>query len=457
MMRRLAILAFAAAAAWGTCAAQPAKSYRFNAVHFPTTDYGYIVGDEGLVLVTTDAGATWKESVTGRTYDYRSVFFLTEGIGMVGGDNAIFLMTIDAGANWTPNIVSEMSTNYQINRIWFSGPTEGWVLGIDTSGTNTLSRLCHTVDGAHSWSTELSPTTGYFTAMAFQDFFANGVVVGDTALRMYYGGSGQLWHAADQVIFPPLPRYSRRIVYDAFYTPPTSDLATTAYACGYGDAAKGEPTIYLRTDDGGFTWQYLAQDAGDRTYGNAFRMYFLDPTHGIAVGSAANGSFVSRTEDGEHFVPVLFVDSARTRLRDITGNGSDLWVIGSDCYLAHSTDFGTTWKRTFLCGPVGVEHPAGPADFSLDQNFPNPFPSGSSTIIHFSLAGDGSGRPQPILLEVRDALGRRLRILAEAEFAPGDYSIAFPSGDLPTGMYFYRLTAAGTSQTRKMMIVRGKE
>lgn len=446
---------FAIAFAWAQASAQPYPNYSFRALHFPTNSYGYIVGDDGLVLVTTDEGASWKESVTGRTYAYRSVFFLTEGIGMIGGDNAIFLMTIDAGANWTPNIVTELSTNYQINRLYFSGPTEGWVLAIDTSDGRTLSRLNHTIDGAHTWSTELSPTTGYFTAMSFQDFFGTGVVVGDTAQRMLYGGSGQLWKVADQVLFPPLPRYSRRVLYDACYTTPTSDLATTAYACGYGNAARNEPTIYLRTDDGGFTWQYLPQEAGNRTYGNGLRMYFTDPLNGVAVGSAENGSFVSRTSDGEHFVPVLFVDSARTRLRDITGNGSDLWVIGSNCYLAHSTDFGTTWKRTLLCGPVGVEHAGEPAAFSLEQNFPNPFPSGSSTIIHFSLPGSGSGDPRPVLLEVYDALGRKLRTIAAADFEPGEYSIAFRSGDLPTGMYFYRLTAGGASQTRRMMIVRG--
>jgi hypothetical protein len=290
--------------------------------------------------------------------------------------------------------------------------------------------------------------------MSFQDASGNGVVVGDTSLRMLYGGSGKTWRRADQVQYPPLPRYRRQTVYDAFYTAPSTDLATTAYACGHGDAAVNEPTIYLRSDDGGFTWQYLPQDDPDKTYGDAVALHFVDPTHGVAIGVSGGRSFVSRTEDGEHFVPVYSIDTSRTRLRGIGGSGTELWMIGSNCYLAHSSDFGTTWKRTLLCGPVGVERTGDPVSFSLEQNFPNPFPSGSTTLIRFS-PGDGiGGNPAPLLLELYDALGRKLRTIASGEYAPGEYSIAFASGDLPAGMYYYRLTAAGATRTRAMMILR---
>ncbi|MCB0261053.1 MAG: T9SS type A sorting domain-containing protein [Calditrichaeota bacterium] len=36
----------------------------------------------------------------------------------------------------------------------------------------------------------------------------------------------------------------------------------------------------------------------------------------------------------------------------------------------------------------------------------------------------------------------------------GSHAVEFQAGDLPSGIYFYRLNAGQYSQTRKMMLVR---
>jgi len=86
---------------------------------------------------------------------------------------------------------------------------------------------------------------------------------------------------------------------------------------------------------------------------------------------------------------------------------------------------------------------------ALLQNAPNPFRL--ATVIDFSLAG--AARVQ---LEVFDPRGRRIATLADGDFEAGAHRVEWngrtANGDrAPAGVYFYRLTAPGFRQTRKMI------
>ncbi len=73
-----------------------------------------------------------------------------------------------------------------------------------------------------------------------------------------------------------------------------------------------------------------------------------------------------------------------------------------------------------------------PTDYFLSQNYPNPF--NSVTKIKFSIPGISDVR-----LEVFDVLGKQVELLANGEYNPGFYEIAFDAKELPSGIYFYRL------------------
>lgn len=83
----------------------------------------------------------------------------------------------------------------------------------------------------------------------------------------------------------------------------------------------------------------------------------------------------------------------------------------------------------------------------LHGNYPNPF--NPSTTISFTLP-----RPGDVRLEVFDLLGKRVRVL-ERGFKPiGEHEVTFDATGLPSGVYFYTLTAGDFAQTRKMVVVR---
>jgi Domain of unknown function (DUF4397)/Secretion system C-terminal sorting domain len=86
---------------------------------------------------------------------------------------------------------------------------------------------------------------------------------------------------------------------------------------------------------------------------------------------------------------------------------------------------------------TAVDDPDGeiPSLFRLTGNYPNPF--NPTTTVRFEL-------PQAALvgLEVFDLTGRRVRNVPERTFSAGrDHSIRVDAVDLPSGTYFYRVTA----------------
>jgi hypothetical protein len=86
-----------------------------------------------------------------------------------------------------------------------------------------------------------------------------------------------------------------------------------------------------------------------------------------------------------------------------------------------------------------------PTDFTLSQNYPNPF--NPSTKIDYTVAKTGT-----VKLAVFNMLGQQVASLVEGVRAVGSYTVTWNASSLPTGMYFYRLEAAGVVQTRKMLL-----
>lgn len=94
-----------------------------------------------------------------------------------------------------------------------------------------------------------------------------------------------------------------------------------------------------------------------------------------------------------------------------------------------------------------------PKNFELDQNYPNPF--NPSTRITYQLAGASR-----VILKVYDVLGRDVATLVEGPQDAGTHYVTFDASTLPSGVYFYRLTAEGTgtggdySAAKKMILLK---
>jgi hypothetical protein len=95
--------------------------------------------------------------------------------------------------------------------------------------------------------------------------------------------------------------------------------------------------------------------------------------------------------------------------------------------------------------------PEPPAEFALYQNIPNPF--NSRTTIVCDIPADGT-----VSLQIFDVRGRLIRTLIDGHRVAGQLVVPWDGTDnqgqpVASGVYFYRLQAAGLEQSRKMAFV----
>jgi hypothetical protein len=88
-----------------------------------------------------------------------------------------------------------------------------------------------------------------------------------------------------------------------------------------------------------------------------------------------------------------------------------------------------------------------PADFFLDENYPNPF--NPTTTIRYSLPRDVR-----VTITVYNMLGQQIKSLVDAFQSAGTYDVALDLQGFAAGMYLYVLQAGDYRQTRKLMFIK---
>lgn len=87
--------------------------------------------------------------------------------------------------------------------------------------------------------------------------------------------------------------------------------------------------------------------------------------------------------------------------------------------------------------------------FDLAQSYPNPVNvSSATTVISFTLPQEQNAR-----LELFDALGRSVLVVADKSFNAGQHQLTVPISELRSGVYFYRLTSGGEMLTRRLTVI----
>jgi hypothetical protein len=100
-------------------------------------------------------------------------------------------------------------------------------------------------------------------------------------------------------------------------------------------------------------------------------------------------------------------------------------------------------------GPTALDDDVSvlPSGYLLRQNYPNPFNAWTS--ISYYLPADSD-----VLLEITDILGRIVDVPVRERQLVGEYKIDWKADNRSSGIYFYRLQAGNSSETRKMILLK---
>jgi len=98
---------------------------------------------------------------------------------------------------------------------------------------------------------------------------------------------------------------------------------------------------------------------------------------------------------------------------------------------------------------IGIQqYTSTPVEFKLEQNFPNPF--NPVTMINF-----GIPKKSAVTLVIYDVTGKIVSTLINNEIkTEGSYGYEFDAANLPSGIYFYKLTAGEFTESKKMILVK---
>jgi hypothetical protein len=85
--------------------------------------------------------------------------------------------------------------------------------------------------------------------------------------------------------------------------------------------------------------------------------------------------------------------------------------------------------------------------FRLNQNYPNPF--NPSTEIKYSVPEKGF-----VSIKIFNAIGNEITTLVNETKNAGEYSVSFNAAKLPSGIYFYRISAGRNTDVKKMILLK---
>jgi M6 family metalloprotease-like protein len=228
----------------------------------------------------------------------------------------------------------------------------------------------------------------------------------------------------------------------------------------------------LRLDDTTFDDSPPRGDGdGKPEAGETVRLYFAIsniwlPIIGTTVTGSADTAGINFTDNSSYLGNIGTGGSADNHSDSMEFVMDPLFPERVDTFTLHvvgNTTYGTythNFKIEVLAGGTGVfdsgeEYTNVPKSIELLQNYPNPF--NPTTSIRFTVSAGRS--PLPTSLKIYNIRGQLVRTLVDEDKPGGDYLLLWDGRDdggeaVPSGIYFYKLTAGSSSQVKKMVLLK---
>jgi hypothetical protein len=320
----------------------------------------------------------------------------------------------------------------------FFGAAGTWMWAID--GQNTLKPSW---DGPHCFTLE---EASYFPGDVNQDGEINITDLYDVVSYMFEGGDPPAAMEACDVNGNCFGPDIADLTYLVSYMFAEGDMPV--FSCA-GPPAKltsaGSPVTLYSSVEGGQTVISIASEV-DLT-GIQLELALNDAPRNVENIGNKNLEVVHGYSDGILRLGMFDMEAAA----DIKAGTHELLRIDGSGELISAAAADTRFN-SITAQVAAAKGGSVPSHFSLAQNYPNPF--NSATEIAFNLANPGHAR-----LEIFDITGRSVSVLLDASLSAGDHTVHWDGttadgSATASGVYFYRLTANGASDTRKMMYLK---
>lgn len=159
-------------------------------------------GISNAILFSSDRGISWRTQSTPTGADYRAISMADENTGWVVGQSGTVIRTTNGGDNWLE--VTNVPTSTQtLTRVHFVNANTGWIFGYSAGpnlfkttngGTNWITQTYGSSDNGARWASMVDANTGYYITynITGSRIFktTNG---GDNWTENFYPNPGNLW------------------------------------------------------------------------------------------------------------------------------------------------------------------------------------------------------------------------------------------------------------------------
>jgi photosystem II stability/assembly factor-like uncharacterized protein len=293
-------------------------------------------------------GYAWHDTPTGTTAHFRGLSAVSSTTAWVSGytpTTGVVLRTTDSGATWQ-DVSPPGAAGLQFRDIEAFDADHAVTMSIGNNPTDF--RIYVTANGGQTWTLTFvnQEPTAFYDCMTFFDS-RRGLALSDPPDGVHFrviatDDGGLTWHVTGADMPAALPG---EFAFAASGQCITTDHGRRAWF-GTGGAAQAR---VFRSDDGGASWTVAPTPMNSGPTAGIFALAFRGQQHGLAVGGdfllpTASPDNFARSDDGGASWHLLPAAPAEYRSGATWVNGNTAIAVGpsgSDV----STDRGTTWTR----------------------------------------------------------------------------------------------------------------
>lgn len=385
--------------------------------------YGWVIGDSGIIINTTNGGNNWGIQPSGvHSSELKDLSFISRSTGWIltfdSTYKSFIIKTTNSGSTWIKTYFPDSTTI--LSTIFFNDDNTGYVSGFS-------GEIYKTTDAGSSWNRCYIDTSGCLYLFPKEDIlfinsqtgYAVGGVLDLQGIFVKTTNAGGTWFSYC-VAAEPL----RMVLYRG-----NGNIALMG-----GDYDLG--SIYAVSSNGGNNWAY--EQTG--CWGNATGFAFRTPAE---VWAALNfsGAFA------------VNLDSMKPGSRWTCINTPGNVEVNDVKFLSHTKGYAFGDRGTILKyneNIIGINQQGNnnlPLETELYQNYPNPF--NPETVIKFYLS-----TLSDVSLKIFDITGREVFSYNEAGLNRGYHSLNIDMTGKPSAVYYYVLSAGQVSITKKMVLIK---
>jgi hypothetical protein len=321
------------------------------------------------------------------------------------------------------------------------GDLDVYLVKTDSQGDTLWTRIYGGIDISEAYSIRLTSGNGYIIVgyttspitMSYEFYVLRTSSVGDSLWARTYGGTDNDWARAIQLTADggyiiAGYTYSFGAGNLDVYLVKINFLGDTLWTHTYGGVGEDRAYSVQQTTNGGYIVAGIT-----RSFGVGDQNIYLIRTDsmgdtlwtGIYGGEGGESAYAIEQTADEGYI--------------IAGETDSFGAGTTDCYVIKTAPD--------ISQVPSLPIAAIPEAYVLYPPYPNPF--NPAIVIHYEVPVTS-----PVTLTIYNLLGQRVATIMDRTLNSGDYRTTWNAGDLPSGIYFCRLTAPSFQSIRKMVLIK---